>query len=96
MTVECEDICDPEPFCCILGVTSSQPINGPGDGTTEPDWELFDDESLVALLRAERPRGGTGRIYTIIVECMDASGNTATAIVEVTVPHDQGKGKGKK
>jgi len=92
VTVDCEDICDPEPFCCIVGVT----INGPGDGNTEPDWELFDDELLVALLRAERAGGGTGRVYTIHIECMDASGNIAEAIVDVTVPHDQGKGKGKK
>ena len=90
--VDCEDICDPEPFCCIVGVT----INGPGDGNTEPDWELFDDEPLVALLRAERAGGGNGRVYTIHIECMDASGNIAEAIVDVTVPHDQGKGKGKK
>jgi len=86
VTVECEDICDPEPFCCILGVTSNEPINGPEDDTTEPDWESSDDEPLVALLRAERAGGGTRRIYTIIVKCMVASGNTATAMVEVTVP----------
>jgi len=93
VTVDCTDICDPVPFCYIVGVTSNEPINGPGDGNTEPDWELFDDEPLVALLRAERAGGGTGRVYTIIVECIDASGNTDTSMVEVTVPHDQGKGK---
>jgi len=90
--VEAEDTCDPEPDCWILGVTSNEPINGPGDGSTEPDWEYTDDPWVV-LLRAERAGGGSGRIYTIIVECMDASGNTATATVDVTVPHDQGKGK---
>ncbi len=92
VTVDCEDICNPEPDCWIVGVTSNELINGPGDGNTEPDWELFDDEPLVVLLRAERAGGGTGRIYTIHIECMDASGNIAEAIVDVIVPHDQGKG----
>lgn len=95
VTVDCEDICDPGPSCYILGVVSNEPINGPGDSNTEPDWEYTDDP-LVVLLRAERAGGGTGRIYTIIVECMDASDNIATATVDVTVPHDEGKGKGKK
>ena len=48
------------------------------------------------MLRAERAGGGTGRVYTICVKCEDASGNIAEATVDVTVPHDQGKGKGKK
>jgi len=64
--------------------------------TPSRNWELFDDEPLVALLRVERAGGGNGRVYTIDVECIDASGNTATAMVEVTVPHDQGKSKGQK
>ena len=93
--VDCKDICDPAPFCYILGVTSNETINGPGDGNTEPDWD-FTDNPLVVLLRAERAGVGTGRVYTIHIECMDASENIASGIVEVTVPHDQGKGKGKK
>jgi hypothetical protein len=92
VSVEFEDICDPEPFCYILGVSSNEPINGPGDGNTEPDWEYTDDP-LVVLLRAERSGGGDGRIYTIEVECMDASGNITMVDVEVTVPHDKGNGK---
>ena len=92
MTVDCEDICDPAPFCWIVDVTCNEPVNGPGDGNTEPDWEYTDDP-LVVLLRAERAGVLTGRVYTIHVECTDASENTTTATVDVTVPHDQGKGK---
>jgi hypothetical protein len=33
---------------------------------------------------------GSGRVYTIHVECSDASGNVTTGTVDVTVPHDQG------
>lgn len=91
--VDAEDNCDQAPFCYIVAVTSNEPINGPGDGNTEPDWELFTDEPLVVLLRAERAGGGNGRVYTIHVECMDASGNIGTDTVDVIVPHDQGKGK---
>ncbi|MBN1804855.1 MAG: hypothetical protein JW837_06360 [Sedimentisphaerales bacterium] len=92
--VDAEDICDPEPICYILEVTSNEPVNGQGDGNTESDWEYTDDP-LVVLLRAERSGCGDGRVYTVCVVCEDASGNTAYADVEVTVPHDKGKGKGK-
>ena len=91
VTVVATDICDAAPVCWILGVNSNEPINGPGDGNTEPDWE-YTDEPLVVLLRAESAGVGTGRVYSILVECMDASGNITTAMVEVIVPHDQGKG----
>jgi len=90
VTVDAEDICDPSPVCQIVDVTSNEPINGPGDGNTEPDWEITG--GLTVKLRAERAGGGTGRVYTVHVEYTDASGNTATATVDVTVPHDRGKG----
>jgi len=92
VVVDAEDICDPAPVCEIVNVTSNEPINGPGDGNTEPDWEITGD--LTLNLRAECAGGGTGRVYTIHVECTDASGNTTTATAEVNVPHDQAKEKG--
>jgi hypothetical protein len=91
VTVDAEDICDSAPICRIVDVTSNEPINGLGDGNTEPDWEITGN--LTVKLRAERAGIGTSRIYTIHVECRDVSGNTATSTVTVTVPHDQGKGK---
>jgi len=91
--VDATDNSGSAPFCYILGVDSNESINGPGDGNTKPDWELFDNEPLVVLLRAESAGGGTGRVYTIHIKCTDASGNTTTGTVDVTVPHDQGKGK---
>jgi hypothetical protein len=94
VSVDVEDICDPEPFCWILGVSCDEPINGPGDGNTEPDWDYTDDP-LVVLLRAERAGDGDGRKYTIDIVCEDASGNITTETVDVIVPHDQGKGKKK-
>ena len=90
--LDAEDICDPEPVSYVLGVTSNEPINGPGDGNTEPDFEYTEDP-LVVVLRAERAGSGAGRTYTIIVQCVDAAGNISSATVDVIVPHSRGKGK---
>jgi len=60
---------------------------------------VFDEEAGCFVgsfaLRAERDGRADGRAYTIEAVCEDASGNSATATetVEVTVPHDRGKGK---
>ena len=91
VTVDAEDLCDPVVICRIVDVTSNEPINGPGDGNTGPDWNITGD--LMVNLRAERAAIGTSRVYIVQIECTDASGNTAAAAVEVTVPHDQGKAK---
>jgi len=69
------------------------------DGFTTPVnlsgvFELVDGVFVgVFELRAERDGRRTGRVYTIHVKCMDASGNIAEDTVKVTVPHDKGKGK---
>ena len=70
----------------VVNVTSNEPINGVGDGDTDPDWIVTDNHHVV--LRAERSAKGTGRIYTITITATDASGNTATKTVEVRVPHN--------
>ena len=69
-------------------------MEGEGDGNTSPDWEITGD--LTLDLRAERSGQGDGRVYTITIECTDASGNPSAKDVTVIVPHDQGKGGGKK
>jgi hypothetical protein len=74
----------------ILRVTSNEPINGPGDGNTEPDWMIVDRHTVE--LRAERSGNGTGRVYTIWLGAADEAGNMSEPkTVEVIVPHDQGK-----
>ena len=75
--------------CTIVSVTSNEPINGLGDGNTEPDYEITG--KLTLNLRAERSGTGNGRIYTVGVACADASGNSSTQAVAVTVLHDQSK-----
>ncbi len=81
------DNCDPEPVCKIISVISNEPTNGKGDGNTAPDWEITGD--LKVKLRAERAGGGSGREYTITVECTDDCENSVTEETTVTVPHDQ-------
>src|SRR5690606_20800129 len=81
-----EDAVDPSPHVEIVEITSNEPVNGPGDGNTSPDWEITGE--LTANLRAERAGNGNGRIYTLTVEARDATGNTRRATTTVTVPHD--------
>ena len=75
------------PSCHIKSVASNEPINGTGDGNTDPDWVITGP--LTLQLRAERAGNRTGRIYTITVECTDGSGNSSTKAVTVVVAHDQ-------
>lgn len=91
ITAEVIDACDAVPLCRIVSVASDEPVNGLGDGDTEPDWIVTGD--LTVDLRAERSGSGDGRAYTIDVECSDASGNEADTSTTVTVPHDKGKKK---
>jgi hypothetical protein len=85
------DNCDADIACQIIAVASNEPINGTGDGDTEPDWVVTGD--LTVDLRAERSGAGDGRVYTITVECTDDSWNSNSSEVTVNVPHDKGKKK---
>jgi hypothetical protein len=77
------DGCDSAPSCRIVSVRS----NEAGESSGRTDWEIVGE--LALNLRAARLGHGPGRVYTITLECRDASGNAATANVTVTVPHDQ-------
>lgn len=89
LSVPVADACDPQPVCRIVGVASNEPVDGAGDGATSPDWEI--PGPLTVLLRAERSGRGGGRTYGVEVGCRDASGNSASATVEVSVRHDRGR-----
>ena len=71
------------PPACSISVTSNEPTDGLGDGHTATDWRVVDVHTV--LLRAERSGRGTGRIYTLTVNCTDASGNTSSAAASVSV-----------
>jgi hypothetical protein len=89
LNVLAKDQCGPATWK-IISVTSSEAINGLGDGDTAPDWEIIGDHGL--QLRAERSGKGKGRTYTIKVQAQDASQNlSAVSCITVVVPHSQGR-----
>src|SRR5437899_7007786 len=90
------DFCDPAAGVFLASATSSEPEDAPGSGDGNTTGDIQDasigtpDTSV--LLRAERSGNGSGRFYTLIYAATDASGNTASALGIVTVPHDEGTG----
>ena len=72
----------PSPECHVSAVSSNEASAIPG----QPQWSVTG--ALTANLRAERLGTGTGRAYTVTVQCANAAGSTTKA-VKVTVPHDQ-------
>lgn len=75
------------PSCAVTGVASNEPQDGLGDGGTPADWEITGAASV--NLRAERSGKGSGRIYTIAVQCTDAAGNSSSGTTTVSVPHSK-------
>lgn len=84
-----EDRCDEHPSVRIVDVTSSEPDDGSGDGSTGADIVLVDEKHV--CLRAERSGRGEGRTYTVTLEVSDAAGNRRTVTQHVMVPHDQSR-----
>ena len=89
VTVDVFDLCDTGASCQIVSVTSNEPDSGLGNGDRAGDIEITGD--LTVRLRAERSGNGTGRIYTLVVECTDAQANTTQQSVTVTAPKNQGR-----
>lgn len=87
-TIVVTDECDPNPSVRLLSIASNEPDNGLGDGDTANDIQGAtvgtDDRSF--QLRAERAGSGSGRVYTVVYEATDASGNSATFTTTVVVP----------
>ena len=68
--------------CSIVSASSNEP-------NTDNDFVITGPLSM--NLRAERLGTGSGRIYTMTVQCTDADGLSATGTALVTVPKSQGK-----
>ena len=72
-----------------LSIISNEPINGLGDGDTEPiDYEVVGNDAHTVRLRAERAGNGNGRIYTIYITATDDCGNSTTDSAKVYVVHN--------
>jgi hypothetical protein len=76
ISVTASDICDSNPKSKIISVTSNEPGAG--------QYEITGD--LTLNVQSDRLGTGNGRVYTIVVQAVDASGNAATKSVTVTVP----------
>jgi hypothetical protein len=76
ISVSVTDICDPNPHSKIISVTSNEAGAG--------QFQITGD--LTVNLLADRNGTGNGRVYTILVEARDASGNAATKSTTVIVP----------
>jgi len=86
------------PVTLSASVASNEPQDGLGDGDTGPyDWTqpVIDQNTgrIDLQLRRERSGKGTGRNYTVTITATDSSGNTSTAYVNITVPHDMSNKK---
>lgn len=79
------DNCVSDPITTIA-VTSNEPVNGSGDGDTDPDWEIIDNHHV--RLRAERAANSDGRIYTITVTVNDECNDPVSASTQVRVTHN--------
>lgn len=84
-----------DPVSSVAGVildsaSSSETDDGPGDGDTRDDIQGFavGSDKTSGWLRAERGGKGSGRLYTLTYEAVDAAGNVAACTVTVAVPHD--------
>jgi predicted extracellular nuclease len=69
--------------CSIASVSSSDHVNGRGDGNTEPDWII--DGPTALRLRAERSGGKAERVYSVLVQCTDVAGNVGSSTVDIRV-----------
>lgn len=84
VNVVADDLGDPAPKIAFVSMSSNEADNAKGDGNTANDIVKIDDFTF--NIRAERSGSGSGRTYTLAYSATDASGNTATTSVTITVP----------
>lgn len=78
----------------VLSVTHDEDLNGLGDGNTEEDWKIDENDGSHVFIRAERSGLGNGRTYSIRVKVVDEAGLFSDEkTVTVFVPHDQSSSK---
>ena len=87
--IHISDVCDAYTSVKLVSILSNEPDNEKkSDGNTANDIQGADlgTDDREFQLRAERRGKGSGRIYTIIYEATDASGNRTLSQSTVTVP----------
>jgi len=88
--IDVVDACDPSPAITISVTSDEDPATESGAGGANhcPD-AIVCGESV--QLRAERSGAGDGRVYMVHVVATDASGNSGSCDVAVSVPMSRGK-----
>jgi probable HAF family extracellular repeat protein len=79
------DNCDPAPVTKIVSITCNE-------ATASGDIQITGN--LTAMLAASKSASGGTRIYTLNIQAKDASGNTSTGAVTVSVPKNNSNGNG--
>jgi hypothetical protein len=87
--VRVHDACDAHPGFVLSAVSSDEADDGTGDGHTTGDVQgaSLGTPDADVQLRAERAGPGDGRAYALTYTTRDASGNAASAVVTIGVPH---------
>lgn len=87
VSVSAEDNCGGNVVCSIRDVWS----NDDDAGDTQHNPDIVVTGPLSVDLRAQRDPNDTpdGRVYTVVVDCVDSVGNVSTHTVEVSVPHNR-------
>ncbi|NND81780.1 MAG: hypothetical protein HKN50_05055 [Gammaproteobacteria bacterium] len=95
VTIDIEDVTDPDGDIVMITIDSifqDEPLNTFGDGNTRPDGEGVG--TSIARVRAERSGTkkvpGDGRVYHISYTADDGI-DQCSGVVQVGVPHDQGR-----
>jgi len=86
VTIDAADACGADFTCSVVDVASSEADGGLDQNDEPQDYEILGPDGV--KLRAERSGDGSGRIYTITVECVDSGGEMSTGEATVVVPHD--------
>jgi DNA-binding beta-propeller fold protein YncE len=88
IAIEARDVCSGAARTRLEDATSSEPVDGSGDGRTPVDIVVrgTHDGFVDLLLRAERRGGGPGRTYRVRFVVEDDAGHAREGVVEVTVP----------
>ena len=76
--VQATDTCDVAPTCRVTNVTSNEPV------VAFDDWSITGP--LTVQVKADRLGKGNGRVYTVDVQCTDATGNSSVGTATITVP----------
>jgi len=90
LDVTATDSCDASigKSCRVVEVVSNEPDSNFVDDDLPGDIRILGDN--VVMVRSERSGAGTGRVYTITMECTDRTGgNSSRQAVAVKVPHDK-------